>query len=382
VVAPGFVAIGSGPAGLSAAETFRSKHPHIPVRILSTDPALPYAKPPLSKAFLCGREAKLDLHSAGWFPRHDVELLRGITVDHIDLAHQEVVTEGGRRYPYWHLVLACGSNAVPLSVPGAEAALTLRSFADAVILRMAARSADSAVVIGGGLIGCEAAACLAGRGVPTTMVAAESVPLQRRFGDQVGERVAKILSDNGVRFLGSTTVTAIDDTRVHLDTGATLDGDVVVAATGVRPDPHLAEAVGLDTQDGRIVVDEHMHTSARNVYAAGDVALAYNITAGRRIRAEHWRDAAQQGLIAGLSAAGHPAAWDKVPGFSCTVGESKLKYCGWGTGYEHSRLVEHRNGFTVWYESSGEVVGALSLNADEDYRLADQLVRSHTPMAI
>jgi 3-phenylpropionate/trans-cinnamate dioxygenase ferredoxin reductase component len=381
-VAPGFIAIGSGPAGLSAAETFRSKHPHIPVRILSTDPALPYAKPPLSKAYLCGREAKHDLHSAGWFVRHDVDLLRGITIDHIDLVHQEVVTEGGRRYPYWHLVLACGAIAVPLSIPGAEAALALHSFADAVILRMAARSADSAVVIGGGLIGCEAAACLAGRGVPTTMVAAESVPLQRRFGDQVGERVAKILSDNGVRFLGSTTVTAIDDTRVHLDTGGTLDGDVVVSATGVRPDPHLAEAVGLDTEDGRIVVDEHMHTSARNVYAAGDVALAYNVTAGRRIRAEHWRDAAQQGLIAGLSAAGHTAAWDKVPGFSCTVGESTLKYCGWGAGFEHSRLVEHRNGFTVWYESSGEVVGVLSLNADDDYRLADQLVRSHTPMAI
>jgi 3-phenylpropionate/trans-cinnamate dioxygenase ferredoxin reductase component len=314
VAAGGFIAIGSGPAGLSAAETFRSP---------------------------------------GWFVRHNVELVRGITVDHIDLAHQEVVTEGGRRYPYWHLVLGCGANAVPLRVPGAEAALTLRCFADAVILRMAARRADSAVVIGGGLIACEAAACLAGRGVPTTMVAAEPVPLQRRFGEEVGERVAKILSDNGVRFLESTTVTAIDDTRVHLD-----------------------------TEDGRIVVDEHMHTSALNVYAAGDVALAYNVTAGRRIRAEHWRDAAQQGFIAGLSAAGHAAAWDKVPGFSCTVGESTLKYCGWGTGYQHSRVVDHRNGFTVWYESGGEVVGVLSLNADEDYRLADQLVRAHTPMAI
>jgi NADPH-dependent 2,4-dienoyl-CoA reductase/sulfur reductase-like enzyme len=382
VVAPGFIAIGSGPAGLSAAETFRSKHPHIPVRMLTTDAALPYAKPPLSKAYLCGREAKLDLHSPGWFVRHNVELLRGITVDHIDLAHQEVVTVGGRRYPYWHLVLACGANPVPLPVPGAEAALSLRSFADAVILRMAARSADSAVVIGGGLIGCEAAACLASRGVPTTMVAAEPVPLQRRFGDEVGERVAKILFDNGVRFLGSTTVTAIDDTRVRLDSGATLDGDLVVSATGVRPDPQLAEAAGLHTHDGRIVVDEHMHTSALNVYAAGDVALAYNVTAGRRVRAEHWRDAAQQGLVAGLSAAGHLAAWDKVPEFSCTIGESTLKYCGWGTDYDHSRLIDHRNGFTVWYESDGEVIGALSLNADNDYKHADQLVRSHAPLAL
>jgi 3-phenylpropionate/trans-cinnamate dioxygenase ferredoxin reductase component len=272
VVAPGFIAIGSGPAGLSAAETFRSKHPHISVRILTTDPALPYAKPPLSKAYLCGREAKLDMHSPAWFVRNDVELIRGITVDHIDLARQEVVTEGGRRYPYWHLVLACGANPVPLHVPGAQAALSLRSFADAVVLRMAARSADSAVAIGGGLIGCEAATCLASRGVPTAMVAAEPVPLQRRFGDDVGNRVAKILSDNGVRFLGSTTVTDIDDTHVHLDTGATLDADVVVSATGVRPDPHLAVNAGLDTHDGRIVVDQHMHTSALNVYSAGDVS--------------------------------------------------------------------------------------------------------------
>ena len=161
-----------------------------------------------------------------------------------------------------------------------------------------------------------------------------------------------------------------------------LDGDVVVSATGVRPDPHLAVNAGLDTYDGRIVVDEHMHTSALNVYSAGDVALAYNVTAGRRIPAEHWRDAAQQGLVAGLSAAGHEAAWDKVPEFSCTIGESTLKYCGWGAGYEHSRLVDHHNGFTVYYESGGELVGVLTLNADDDYRRADQLVRSHTPMTI
>ncbi len=364
----GFIAIGSGPAGVSAAETFRSKHPHIPVRILTNDPALPYAKPPLSKAYLCGREAKLDLHSAGWFTRNDVELIRGITVDHIDLSSQEVVTEGGRRYHYWHLMLGCGANAVPLGIPGGESALSLRSFADAVVLKMAARTADSAVVIGGGLIGCEAAACLAGRGVPTTMVAAEPVPLQRRFGDQVGERVAKILSDNGVRFVGSTSVTGIDDTHVHLDTGAALDGDLVVSAVGVRPDPHLAVAAGLEVSDGRIVVDEHMHTSAMNVYAAGDVALAYNVTAGRRIRAEHWRDAAQQGRVAGLSAAGHQEAWRTIPEFACTIGDSTLKYRGWGVDYDHARLVEHGDGFTVYYESDGDLVGVLTLNADDDYR--------------
>lgn len=374
--ASGFIAIGSGPAGVSAAETFRGKHPGIPVRILTTDPALPYAKPPLSKDFLCGRDTQLALHSERWFVHNTVDLIRGVTVDTIDLARQEVVTAGGRRYPYWHLVVASGSAAVRPPIPGVESALTLRSFADAVALKMAARYSDCAVVIGGGLIGCEAASCLAERGVATTIVAAEHVPLQRRFGLEAGERVAKLLSDTGVRYIGETTVAEIEDTRVMLGSGEAVDADLVVCATGVRPDIRLGEAAGLQTRDGRIVVDEHMRTSARNVYAAGDVALAHNVTAGRRVPAEHWRDAAHQGRVAGLTAAGFPATWDTVPGFSCTIGTSILKYRGWGTSYDRARFVDHHTGFTVWYEADGDVVGVLTLNADEDHRRADEILRS------
>ncbi|KUI48184.1 pyridine nucleotide-disulfide oxidoreductase [Mycobacterium sp. GA-1199] len=374
MVAPGFIAVGSGPAGVSAAETFRSKHPDIPVRILTTDPALPYAKPPLSKDFLCGRDTKLALHSEHWFERNAVDLVRGIRVERIDVNRQQVVTAGGQRYPYWHLVIASGSVAVRPPIPGIESALTLRSFADAVALKMAARYSDCAVVIGGGLIGCEAASCLAERGVATMVVAAEHVPLQRRFGIEAGERVAKLLSDNGVRFAGETTVAAVEDTRVVLDSGEAVDADLVVCATGVRPDIRLAKAAGLQTRDGRIVVDSHMHTSARNVYAAGDVALAHNVTAGRPIPAEHWRDAAHQGHVAGLTAAGFPAAWDTVPGFSCTIGSSVLKYRGWGVDFEQARFVDHHTGFTVWYEAGGDVVGVLTLDADDDQRRAGELL--------
>ncbi len=366
MVAPGFIAIGSGPAGLTAAETFRQKHRDIPVRILTSDPALPYAKPHLSKAYLCGRDPKLDLHSPGWFVQNGIGLHRGITVDHIDLTDREVVTAAGRRYPYWHLVLASGATAVPLAVPGGEAALPLRSFADAVVLRMAATNSASAVVVGGGLIGCEAASRLASRGVATTLVAPEPVPVQRRFGVEVGERVAKMLSDIGVRFVGSTSVAAVEDRAVTLDTGEVVEAELVVSATGVRPDSRLAAAAGLDIEDGRIVVDERMHTSAPNVYAAGDVALAYNVTAGRRIPAEHWRDAARQGRVAGLVAAGYRAGWDAVPEFSFAIGDQILKYRGWGTEFDDSRVVDHQSGFTATYEAGDDVVGVLSLNAGDD----------------
>ena len=222
---------------------------------------------------------------------------------------------------------------MPLAVPGGDAALSLRSFADAVALKMAAHYAESAVVIGGGLIGCEAAACLAGRGVSTTLVAAEAVPLQRRFGIEAGERVAKILSDNGVRFIGQARWRRSRTTACCCDNGwqSTASSSSPPPACGPTSRSPRRRA---RHEDGRIVVDEHMHASARNVYAAGDVALAHNVTAGRRIAAEHWRDAAHEGLVAGLTAAGEPAAWDEVPGYSCTIGESILKYRGWGTDYE------------------------------------------------
>jgi NADPH-dependent 2,4-dienoyl-CoA reductase/sulfur reductase-like enzyme len=326
---------------------------------LSADPALPYAKSPLSKEYLCGQQANLDLHSAGWFDRNDVDLIRGVTVARVDVDAQEVITVGGVHYPYWHLVLASGSAAVPLGVPGGNLAQPLRSFADAVALKMAAMYAETAVVIGAGLIGCEAAACLAGMGVSTTLVAPEAVPLQRRFGVDVGERVTKMLSDTGVRFIGANTVAAVETTGVVLATGETVEGDVVVAATGVRPDIRLAAAAGLETQDGRIVVDEHMRTSVRNIYAAGDVTLAHNLAAGRSVLSEHWRDAAQQGLVAGLTAAGEPAAWDKVSGFSCTIGKFTLRYRGWSLPSDGCRLVERRNGFSATYEADGDVVGTL-----------------------
>lgn len=248
MAASGFIAIGSGPAGLSAAETFRSRHRHIPVRILSADPALPYAKPPLSKEYLCGGQTELDLHSAGWFVRNDVDLIRGVTVERIDLDAHEVITAGGVHFPYWHLVLS---------------------------------------------------------------------------------------------------------------TGETLEGDVVVAATGVRPDIRLAIAAGLATRDGRVLVDEHMHTSARNMFGAGDITLALNVAAGARVISEHWRDAAQQGRVAGLTAAGYPAAWDMVSGFTCTIGKFRMTYRGWSGSYDLYRLVDQPNGFSVDYEADGSSVGTL-----------------------
>lgn len=381
MTAPGLIIVGSGPAGVSAAEAFRQHNPHDPVRILTDDSALPYARPPLSKEFLRGdaEAADAELHPGQWFDEKAIELVRTGGVAAIDLTDQRV-TAAGKSYPYRWLVLACGAKPSPFPVPGGENALQLRSLADAKSLRNAAAKADSAVVIGAGFIGCEAAASLAMRGVATTLVAPDPVPQAKRLGDEAGQRITSVLSESGVRYAGSVSVSGLSDGAVHLDNGVTIDCDLILAATGIQPQSALAAAAGIKTSDGRIVVDSQMRTSAENVYAAGDVALAHNSTAGRPLAVEHWQDAVDQGEVAGTGAAGQTAEWDGVPGFWTTIGEATFKYHAWGDGFERARLVERNDGFIVWYEADSAAVGVLTYNADDDYDRGEDLIRRRRPI--
>jgi 3-phenylpropionate/trans-cinnamate dioxygenase ferredoxin reductase component len=381
VASTGLIVVGSGPAGVSAAETFRQYNADDTVRILTDDPALPYARPPLSKEFLRGEAevADAELHPGQWFDDSAIELVRLAGVEAIDLGDQRV-TVAGKTYPYRWLVLACGAKPSPFPVPGGEKALQLRSLGDAQVLRKVAAKADSAVVIGAGFIGCEAAASLAMRGVATTLVAPDPVPQAKRLGEDAGERITRLLTEAGARYVGSVSVSNLDDAAVHLDNGVTIECDLILAATGIQPQSALAESAGIKTSDGRIVVDSQMRTSVENIYAAGDVALAHNSSAGRPLAVEHWQDAIDQGAIAGAGAAGQTGEWDGVPGFWTTIGETTLKYHAWGDGFERARFVEHRDGFTVWYEADGAAVGVLTCNADEDYDLGEDLIAQRRPI--
>jgi NADPH-dependent 2,4-dienoyl-CoA reductase/sulfur reductase-like enzyme len=270
--------------------------------------------------------------------------------------------------------LACGATPAPLSVPGGERALRLRSLSDAKTLRATAAASATAVVVGAGFIGCEAAASLAMRGVDVTVVAPERLPQEKRLGADAGHRLLDLVTRSGVRFVGGVSVRGIDSNGVRLDDGRVIPGALVLAATGVTPNTALARDAGLRIEQSRIVVGSDMRTSAPDVYAAGDVALAVHTVAGRHLAVEHWQDAIDQGEIAGTNAAGRHATWDGVPGFWTTIGDATVKYHAWGDGFEHSRLVAHDAGFTAWYERDGSVVGVLTHNADDDYDLGEQLI--------
>lgn len=348
------------------------------MRIVSADGSRPYDRPPLSKDFLRGETEDVTLHPAEWFSERDIDLTLGAAVDHIDTSAR-TVTVDGTPYPYDALVLATGANPVPLSVPGGEHVLSLRSLDDGRRLRDAAGSARSAVVIGAGFIGCEAAASLAARGLSVTLVAPDEFPQQKRLGDEAGRRLKALVEATGVRYLGGVKVTAVDDGTVHLDNGSTVDGDVVLAATGVTPNSDLAENLGISLENSRVPVQADMTTGIDGVYAAGDVAFAVNTAAGRALAVEHWYDAESQGKVAGTSAAGGDATWGDVPGFWTTIGDADVKYAAWGDGYDDSRFVDHGDGFTVWYTQGDATVGVLTYQADDDYESGEKLVAEGKP---
>jgi 3-phenylpropionate/trans-cinnamate dioxygenase ferredoxin reductase component len=165
VTKSGVIVVGSGPAGVAAAESFREHDSRLPLRIFTADIDLPYARPPLSKEYLRGQTDDVELHSAQWFDDRKIELNRGAAVDRLDLGERALYV-GDERHSFDTLILTCGAAPVAPPIQGGQRALLLRSLAEATALRNAANAATSAVVIGSGFIGCEAAASLALRGVP------------------------------------------------------------------------------------------------------------------------------------------------------------------------------------------------------------------------
>ena len=393
------VIVGSGPAGVSAARAYVDAGGPGPVLMLTSDVDHPYERPPLSKELLRGMAAPEGTPIAGEELPDGVELRRGTTVTGADLAAR-TLRAGEEPVRFERLILALGAHPKPLPVADDDAEVhLLRSLDHARRLVASAGHARSAVVIGSGFIGCEAAASLALRGVATTLVTPDEVPQQKRLGREAGDRIAQWLIGAGVELRTGVRVGQVRAPRtVHLDDGATLAPDLILAAVGVEPGGGWLEDSELTMHEGRIVADEHL-AAAPGVWVAGDVARAHHAVAGRPIPVEHWGDALGMGEVAGHNAArtevgvpggagqasvlAHAATadpeslrrWEAVPGFWSTIGEHTLKHAAWGDGHEQARMVERTGGFTLWYtDAQDRVVGVLTYNADEDYERGRELV--------
>lgn len=384
----GLVVVGGGPAGHSAAAGYRDAGGTGRVLIISADDAPPYERPPLSKDFLRGgsEEDALPIEPPEFYRDNDIELRLNDPVVSLSLFPGVVRTRSGFSTGFDRCVLATGCEPAVLPVPGADHpdVLRLRFVSQARTLRGRAGRAESAIVIGSGFIGCEAAASLASRGVAVTVLSTEELPQLERLGPDVAARLAGWLTGAGVKLVGKAEVAAIEDgSVVRTVDGQSFTADLLLSAAGVTPHGELAEQAGLAVQDGRILVDDRMATGDERVFAAGDVALAVNATAGRRLRVEHWGEALRMGEIAGANAAGGRESWSEVPGFWSEIGDRTLKYSAWGDGFDRADLVDHQGGgFSVWYSRDGVAVGVLTHLADTDYERGGELIAAAAPVPV
>jgi 3-phenylpropionate/trans-cinnamate dioxygenase ferredoxin reductase component len=385
VTAERLVVVGGGPAALEAARSYREAGADGEVVLVSGDDYLPYNRPPLSKDFLRGEshEDALPLEDGDFYRQHGIEVRLRTWARALDTVSRTVTLSDGRTLSYGWCVLATGASPKPLPVPGAEGSGVryLRSRHQAAQLRAAAAAARSAVVVGSGFIGCEAAASLARRGLAVTLVSMEDGPQAARLGEAASRLLREWLEEEGVSLRLGAQVEAIEDGRVRLAGQASAEGDLVLVAGGVEPEADIAGEAGLALETGRIQVDDRMRSSAAGVLAAGDVAFAFNAAAGRHLAVEHWGEALAMGRVAGQIAAGEEASWAEVPGFWSTIGDRTLKYAAWGDGFDDASLIDHGGGaFTVWYSREGVTVGVLTHDADHDYERGQRLIEQRRPM--
>ncbi len=355
---PGSVVIvGAGPAGTTAAETLRREGYQRAIYLIDPDPDAPYDRPNLSKAYLAGEapEEWLPLRSAEFFAEHGIERLVSRVVA-LDPAEKEVTLETATVLEYGALLLAPGSIARTLSLPGSELphVRTLRSLNDCRRIIEAAADAQRAVIIGASFIGMEVASSLRTRGLEVTVVAPDDVPFRRTLGVELGSFLRSLHEENGVEFRLGRTVAELGEAAVVLDDASELASDLVVVGIGVDPDTTLARNAGLDTNGG-IVVDEFLRTSAPDVYAAGDVARYPDPRTGRRVRIEHWVVAGRQGRTAARNMVGHREAFTDVPFFWTRHFGRSVAYVGHAEEWERTKQDGDcgSGGCAIFFEKEG-----------------------------
>ena len=371
------VIVGAGLAGAKAAETLREEGFDGRVVLIGAEPDRPYERPPLSKDYL-RREAERDaayVHPAEYYGERDVELRLETVVDAVDLTARELTLGGGEQLAFTTLLLATGAE--PRRLPGAEGAFYLRDFRDSDALRDVLDQGGRMAVIGGGWIGSEVAASARQKGLEVTLIEQAAAPLEGVLGRELGEIYAGIHRDHGVEVLTGAGVESVERGRVTLAGGRAVECDHVVVGIGVVPRTELAEAAGLEVENG-ILVDERLRTSAQGVFAAGDVANAQHPLLGTRLRVEHWHNALEQGPAAARSMLGVGEPYDRIPYFFSDQYDVGMEYAGHATEWDEVVFrgdVDGREFIAFWLKD-GRVLAGMNLNVWDVTDHIQALIRS------
>src|SRR3954447_20037104 len=331
--------VGGGLAAAKVVEGYREAGGSERITIWSQDPHGPYHRPPLSKRLLRGESEPADalVHPREWYAEHDVELRTGEQLATLDDAGSETI------------VIATGARPRALGD-----ALVLRTIDDSLELRRRAQDAKTAVVVGGGFIGCEVAASLTHLGLQVTQVVREPHVFETLQATPLSEALHDLFREHGV--------------DLRLEATEIPDGaDLMVAGVGVQPNVELAQAAGLDVRNG-IVVNERFETSRPGVYAVGDVAEFYDPIYRRHRRIEHWSNSAYHGTTLGRILAGEDERYDTVSSFFSEQFGRSFKAFGDAQGHDDTALDGdfHDDRAVLRFLRGGRPIGAVLKGLDED----------------
>ncbi len=375
------VVVGAGQAGASCVAKLRSGGFDGAVTLIGAETVPPYQRPPLSKAYLLGDMTldRLFLRPESYYADQNITLRLGAEVTHIDVTAQTVHL-GPEAISYSDLVLATGSSPrrLPASIGGAlDGVFVVRDLADVDAMAGHFAPDKRVLIVGGGYIGLEAAAVASKRGLNVTLVEMSDRILQRVAAPETSDFFRDLHRAHGVdiregvglsRLTGTTAVTGAE-----LSDGSTLDVDFVVVGVGITPGTALAEAAGIDIDNG-IKTDAQGRTSAPHVWAAGDCAsFPYR---GTRIRLESVPNAIDQAECVAENIMGAGVDYVAKPWFWSDQYDVKLQIAGLNTGYD--RVVTRDGGAakSFWYYAGDTLLAVDAANDPRGYMIGKRLIEA------
>ena len=371
------VILGAGPAGIIAAETLRKHAPNDQILVIGDEPEAPYSRMAIPY-LLIGNIAESGTHlrhAPNHYARLNINLLRG-KAQRVDAAARTVVLEDGSKVAYDRLLIATGSSpATPpipgIAGPGVHSCWTL---ADARAIQSLAKPGARVVQMGAGFIGCIIMEALATRGVKLAVVEMGDRMVPRMMGPAAGNMIKSWCQGKHVSVHTGARVDAIERDatpvmKVRLSTGEVLEADLVISATGVKPNIGFLENSDIRCLVG-VLTDEHLETTVKGVYAAGDCAEAFDKVSGKTIVSAIQPNAAEQARVAALNMVGRRAALNGVTQINVldTLGLISASFGQWAgvPGGQSAELVDHESNRVLSLQFSGDrLVGCNSVGWTE-----------------
>ena len=372
-----YIIIGGGMTGDSVAKGIREIDKEGTIALISSEPHLPYDRPPLTKDLWKGKEVEKIYRGTD---KLNAEIILNTEITSINPSAKEITDNKNNRYTYEKLLIATGGKVIKLPF-GEEHILYYRTLKDYEKLTLLAKTKNNFIVIGGGFIGTEIAAALAMNGKKTTIVFPEMLIGERVFPKDLAEFVTKFYEDKGITIISGESALGIEKKGEKLvlttSSGKEIKTDAVVGGIGIRPNTEIAKSAGIKTDNG-ITVDKFLRTSIDNIYAAGDSANFYNPVLDKRIRIEHADNANKMGKHAGLNMAGNEKPYNYLPFFYSDMFELGYEAIGeLNSSYDtYSDWVTPFRKGVVYYLNHGKLRGVLLWNVWGKVDEARELIAS------